>query len=294
MNYWYLLGYWFIIVHMDRERLTITLKKSILSKVDSFIDGTKIRNRSHAIEYLITQSLSPKVSQAVVLAGGKGMHMRPFTYEMPKGLFPVGGKPVLEYVVELLRENDIRDIVFSLGHLGEKIKDHFGDGKKFGVKISYVWEKKETGTGGALVLAKDHINTDTFLVVYGDNLIDINLSDLITFHNDQEVVATIALTSVIDPSAFGEVILHGTKITQFIEKPKKGSQKSQLINCGLYVFEKEIFDFIPKKGYSLLEDIFSRLAIEKKMSGFLFEGRWVGLETPASYEKAIRELGQKK
>lgn len=279
---------------MDRERLTITLKKSILAKVDGFIDGTKIRNRSHAIENLITQSMSPKVSQAVVLAGGKGMHMRPFTYEMPKGLFPVGGKPVLEYAVELLRENDIRDVVFSIGHLGEKIKDHFGDGKKFGVKISYVWEEKETGTGGALALAKEHINADAFLVVYGDNLIDINLSDLIVFHNDQDVVATIALTSVIDPSAFGEVILHGTKITQFIEKPKKGSQKSQLINCGLYVFEKEIFDFIPKVGYSLLEDIFPKLAMEKKMAGFLFEGRWVGLETPASYEKAIREWGQKK
>lgn len=278
---------------MDRERLTITLKKSLLGKVDGFIDGTKIRNRSHAIENLITQSLSPKVSQAVVLAGGKGMHMRPFTYEMPKGLFPVAGKPVLEYAVELLRENDIRDIVFSIGHLGEKIKDHFGDGKKFGVKITYVWEEKETGTGGALFLARKHIDADAFIVVYGDNLIDINLSDLINFHNDQEVVATIALTSVIDPSAFGEVILHGTKITQFIEKPKKGSQKSQLINCGLYVFEKEIFDYIPKEGFSLLEDIFPKLATEKKMAGFLFEGRWVGLETPASYEKAIREWGQK-
>src|SRR3990167_4798522 len=123
---------------MDRDRLTITLKKSVLAKVDDLIDGTRIRNRSHAIEYLITQSLSPKISQAVILAGGKGINMRPFTFEMPKGLFPVGGKPILEHIIDLLRRFDINDIIFSIGHLGEKIQEHFGDGKKFSVNITYV------------------------------------------------------------------------------------------------------------------------------------------------------------
>ena len=179
---------------MDRERLTITLKKSILAKVDGFIDGTKIRNRSHAIEYLITQSLAPKVNQAVILAGGKGLNMRPFTFEMPKGLFPVGGKPILEHIVEMLRRFEIYDIIFSIGHLGEKIREHFGDGKKFGVKITYVAEEKEAGTAGALVLAKKHLKSETFLVVHGDILIDINLYDLIAFHKEQETVGTIALT----------------------------------------------------------------------------------------------------
>lgn len=279
---------------MDRERLTITLKKSIVSKVDGFIDGTRIRNRSHAIEFLITQSLAPKLNQAVVLAGGKGLNMRPFTYEMPKGLFPVGGKPILEYVVELLRSYDVRDIIFSIGHLGEKIKDYFGDGKKFGVKITYIRELKALGTGGALRSARELIKSDTFLVIYGDNLIEINLSDLIAFHKDQEVVGTIALTSVVDPSSFGEVSLHGTRITQFTEKPLKGSQSSQLINCGLYIFNKEIFDFIPPKGYSLLEDIFPKLVMNKSLSGFLFEGKWIDISSPETYEKAIKEWGVRK
>lgn len=276
---------------MDRERLTITLKNSILKKVDGFIDGTKIRNRSHAIEYLITQSLSTKISQAVVLAGGRGLNMRPFTFEMPKGLFPVGGKPILEHIVEMLRKYEIRDIVFSLGHLGDRIKEYFGDGAKWGVKISYIFEDKSRGTAGALMLAQKQIKTDTFLVVHGDILIDINLSDFIAFHKEQEAAATIALTSVVDPSSYGEVSLHGTKIIKFIEKPKKGKQRSQLINCGLYVFEKEIFGFIQNKGLSLLEDVFSELSATGQVAGFLFEGRWIDIGTPVSYERAIKEWG---
>lgn len=274
---------------MDRDRLTITLSKAILAKVDALIDGTKIRNRSHAIEYLITQTLSPKVRQAVVLAGGAGLNMRPYTFEMPKGLFPVGGKPILEHIVELLASADIRDIIFSIGHLGEKIRDHFGDGKKFGVHITYVSEDSQMGTGGALVLAKRHITSDTFLVVHGDVLIDMNLSDFIGFHKEHDMVATIALTSVVDPSSYGGVTLHGTKITQFTEKPQKGKQTSQLINCGLYLFNNTIFEYIPDTGSSRLEDIFPRLAAEKQLAGFLFAGHWIDIGTPASYEKAIRE-----
>src|SRR3989338_1461434 len=174
---------------MDRERLTITLHKSILAKVDKLIDGTKIRNRSHAIESLITQSLTTKVSQAVILVGGKGINMRPFTFEMPKGLFPVGGKPILEHIVEMLRKFEVRDIIFSIGHLGEKIKEHFGSGKKWDVRITYVAEEKEAGTGGALRLAQRHITSDTFLVIHGDILIDINLSDFISFHKEQATLA---------------------------------------------------------------------------------------------------------
>jgi len=279
---------------MDRKRLTITLNKTLLKKVDDVIDGTKIRNKSHAIEYLITQSISPQVTQAVVLAGGKGLNMRPYTFEMPKALFPVGGKPILEYIVEMLRRYEIRNIIFSIGHSGDKIRDHFGDGEKFGVDITYVSEEKEAGTGGALVLAKKHIKNETFLVIHGDILINLNISDFITFHKEQGLPATIALTSVVDPSSFGEVALHGTRITRFIEKPKKGKQLSQLINCGLYALEKNILSFLPADGYSLLEDIFPKLASMKQLAGFNFEGQWIDIGTPASYEKAIKEWKVKK
>lgn len=278
---------------MDRERLTITLQKTILAKVDALIDKTKIRNRSHAIEYLITQNLTPRITQAVILAGGKGLNMRPFTFEMPKGLFPVGGRPILEHIVEMLSKYDIRDVIFSIGHLGDKIKNHFGDGSKFGIRISYVSENIESGTGGALLLAKKKLKRDAFLVIHGDILTDINLSDFIAFHQKREVVGTIALSSVVDPSSYGEVVLHGTRIAQFVEKPKKGQQKSQLVSCGLYIFETDIFQFLPKVVPSRLEDVFPQLVENHQLAGFLFAGRWVDIGSPASYEKAIRQWGKK-
>ena len=274
---------------MDRERLTITLKKSILDKVDELIDGTRLRNRSHTIETLISRSLTPKINTAVILAGGRGINMRPFTFEMPKGLFPVGGKPILEHLVELLRSYNIRNLIFSIGMLGEKIEQFFTDGQKFGVKITYVKEKKALGTAGALVLAKKYLKDTSFIVIHGDILIDINLNDLITFHFDNNALATIALTTVVDPSKYGEVILHGSKIIDFIEKPRKGQQKSQLISCGLYVVNREIFSYLPKEGSAQLENIFPRFAKLRLLSGFPFEGQFMDIGTPASYEKAIKK-----
>ena len=106
-------------------------------------------------------------------------------------------------------------------------------------------------------------------------------------------MATIALTSVVDPSNFGEVVLHGSKITQFIEKPEKGTQTTQLVNCGLYIFEKNIFDYISPKATSHLEEIFPRLAAVKQLSGFLFAGGWVDVGTPKSYEEAIKKWSEK-
>ena len=107
---------------MERQRLTITLEKETLEQLDGFIDGSRIRNRSHAIEYLLTKCLMPKIRIAIILAGGQGLKMRPFTFEMPKGMIPVNNRPVLLHTVENLRRHDVRDIIISLGHQGGKIK----------------------------------------------------------------------------------------------------------------------------------------------------------------------------
>ena len=276
---------------MDRSRLTITLKKSILSAIDDLIDGTNIRNRSHAIETLVVRSLSPQMKTCLILAGGRGINMRPFTFEMPKGLFPVGGKPILEHLVILLEKHNIRNLIFSVGHLGEKIVEYFGNGQKFGVTITYVHEKETVGTGGALILAKKHLKEKSFIVVHGDILIDINLQDLISFHNENESLATIAVTSVLDPSHFGGLTLNGFKITNFIEKPEPGMQSSQLISSGLYIINREIFNYLPKSGMAQLEDIFPNLARDRNLAGFPFEGKFMDIGTPIAYEKAIKEWG---
>lgn len=277
---------------MDRERLTITLQADILKKLDQTIDGVNIRNRSHAIETILTRALTPRVSQAVILAGGQGVKLRPLTYEVPKPLIPVAGKPILEYLIELLREAEVRKIILALGHLGNKIKDYFGDGSKFGVKIAYTEEAQPLGTAGAIRNAQTFLQKRPFLVLHGDILVDIDLSQLIAFHQEQKVLATIALTTAPELSEYGMVGLRGSRIVNFTEKPKKKEHMSQLINAGIYVFEPEIFQALPRHSL-LLEDIFPQLAKEGRLAGFAFEGRWFDVTTPKHYEEAIKSWRKK-
>lgn len=273
---------------MDRDRLTITLRRDILQKIDNFIDKTSIRNRSHAIETLLLRSLAPSVNTVVVLAGGKGIKLRPLTYELPKSLIPVKGRPLLEYTIDLLKNANIKNIIICIGHLGEKIVKYFADGEKFGVKIRYSEEKKPLGTAGALRKVTPFIN-GTFLTLHGDILTKINIFDLLHFHNRENSLATMALTTVGDPEIFGNVKLRGTKILKFLEKPKKGENFSLLINAGIYVFEPAIFSYIPKKGVSFLEeDIFPKLVADGQLTGFTFDTEWFDITNPVSYEKALK------
>lgn len=279
---------------MDRQRLTITLRKDVLNKVDEEIDGTHIRNRSHAIEYLLTKALQKPVTQAVILAGGEGIKMRPLTYEIPKSLIPVKGKPILEYLIETLRNAEIRDIILAIGHLGEKIKDYFGNGSKFGVKITYSEENKDLGTSGALLNSYQFLEQKPFLVIHGDILIDIDLAELIRFHTTlNDSIGTLVLSTVSDPSAYGNVLLKGNKIVKFIEKPEKDKTSSHLVSTGLYAFEYEIFNYLPKKTPSMLEDLFPKLTEKNLLSGFISDGQWFDVSTHSLYEKAIVQWKRK-
>lgn len=274
---------------MDRERLTITLKKDVLKRLDKAIDGNRIRNRSHAIEYYLNQSLSPSVNKALILAGGRGINMRPFTYEMPKTMIPVKDKPILEYSIERLRDAGIRDIRIHIGHLGEKIQNYFGDGKKFGVSITYQSEKTEQGTAAPLRLAQHYFKNQAFLLHYGDVLAEININDLIDFHVANGKEATMALTSRAgNPAEFGVVRLRGAKVIEFNEKPHT-ADVSHLVNAGIYVFEPTIFDRIPKNGYAMLENkVIPRLVEQAQLAGYVFSGRWFDIASPEEYEKAIK------
>lgn len=275
---------------MDRLRLTITLKKDILDRLDATIDGARIRNRSHAIEYHLGKALGPSIKKAFILAGGRGIKMRPFTYEMPKTLIPVHGKPILEYTVEMLRVAGITDIVIFVGYLGEKIREHFGDGSRFGVSITYVAEKKEGGTAVPLRDAKKHLTSGPFLMLYGDVLIDINLHDLIDFHLAEGGEATLAVTTVSEPSEFGVLRLHGSKIVEFTEKPPKSGKLSRLVNTGVYVMNPSIVKRIPQTEQTMLErDVFPKMAKEGVLRGFLFEGQWFDVGTPEIYERVLAE-----
>lgn len=278
---------------MSRDKITITLREDLLKRIDETIDKTRIRNRSHALEYLLTQALKPRVNKAFILAGGKGVKMGPVTKEIPKTMLPIKGKPLLEYQIELLRNSDIRDILILIGHLGERIQYHFGDGSKFGVKIEYLEQKeKEIGTAHALYLARNFLSNNPFLLLYGDVLAEINLKDFIDFHSSANSLATVALSSAEKTSSYGIVRLRGKNIVEFIEKPhKEGSSK--VINTGIFCLEPEIFKYLSvKTNLSLERDVFPKLAKEGKLSGYLFEGKWFDIGTPEIYEKAIKEWGK--
>lgn len=274
-----------------RERVSLTLEKNILNSVDALVDGNKIRNRSHAMEILLTQALGEKkVKKAFILAGGKGTRLRPITYEIPKPMVPIQGRPLLEHTIDLLKKYDIRDIIISIGFLGNKIQEHFGNGSKFGVRIKYVTENEPTGTAGPLRIAQPLLEGEHFVMINGDNLFNIDMHELIRTHFENNTVATITLTSVSDPTKFGVAKLQGNKILSFIEKPKLVDAPSNLINAGVYLFSPEIFNYIPDKNYSMIEtEVFPKLLQNQQFYGYVMGGQWLPAGTPEEYEQAIKE-----
>ena len=276
---------------MIREHISLTLDKNILSRIDSTIDGEKIRNRSHAIEVLLSKALSESsVKKALILVGGKGTRLRPITYEIPKPMVPIHGRPLLEYTIEFLRDAGVREIILAIGYLGHKIKEYFGDGAKFGVRIQYIEEKEPLGTSGPVRAAKNLLDNSNFIVINGDNLFTLDLNDMIISHFNNGCIATIALTTVDDPTKFGVAKLKGNRILEFIEKPKIEDAPSKLINAGVYLFSPKVFNYIPEKSYSMFEtDVFPKLLALGQFYGYIMEGQWLPAGTPEEYERAIKE-----
>lgn len=260
-----------------KERITITLNENLIKQLDKRIDGEEIKNRSQEIEKILEDSLGISIpSKALILAGGKGTRLRPLTYKIPKGLIEVQGKTLTEWLFELLKKYGIRDIILSIGYLADKMRDYFTDGSKFGVNIEYVEEEpdKPLGTAGPLRLAKDMLD-DSFIVSNGDELKCINIPRMFRLHKRKNALATIALTTVNDPSQYGVARLDGSRIVEFVEKPKKSEAPSNLINSGFYIIEPEVIEMIPKGKFCMLEkDIFPKLAREGRLRGFPFSGQW--------------------
>jgi len=229
--------------------------------------------------------------KAVILAGGKGTRLG--QQDVPKPMIKIGDKPILEHQVILLKRYGITEITIITQHLHHIIEEHFGDGKKFGVKINYVEQglNGEAGTGGALAAVRHLINDQAFIMMHGDVLADINLIDLMEFHRNQNKIATMALTTVKDSSPWGVVKLHGMEIKEFREKPKDNENLSRLINAGIYILEPNIFDYFPKrsKSFRLEKVVIPHLAEARQLAGFMFEGKWLDIGTPEIYERVIKE-----
>ena len=272
-----------------KERITITLDSETIKLIDTKIDKKKVKNRSHAIEVLLHRVLGnnhPK--KAVLLLGGKGTRFRPITYEMPKALLPIQGKTVPEHLIDLFKKYGITDLIFSIGYKADQIMKYYGDGSKFGVKITYVKEDEPKGSAGAIKLARNYLN-ETFIVTNGDELKDIDLERMFLFHKKNNAQITAALTTVRNPSAYGVAKLEGNKILEFVEKPNKEDAPSKLINSGLSIWEPEVIDLIPDDFSMYEKDLFPKLASKQKLYGYIFSGQWFDTGTPERYELAIKE-----
>lgn len=272
-----------------KERITITLDKNLIGQIDKRIDGINIKNRSQEIENLLSEALGTNIpSKAVLLVGGKGTRLRPLTDKTPKALLEIHKKAVTEHIFDLIKKYGIRDVVLCVGHLKENIKDYFGDGSKFGVNITYIEEDEPLGTAGPLKLGRKYLK-DSFIVSNGDELKNINIPRMFRLHKRKDALATIALTTVEDPSHYGVARLDGSRIVEFVEKPKKEDAPSNLINAGFYILEPEVIDMIPD-GFSMLEkDVFPQLAKLGRLRGFPFAGQWFDIGTIERYKLAEKQ-----
>ena len=231
--------------------------------------------------------------KAVILAGGEGTRLRPLTLRLPKPTAPVADRPLLRHQLDLLGQAGVREVVFSLAYQPQRIQAVFGDGSAFGKKIHYAVEETPLGTGGAVKNAEPHLD-ETTVVFNGDVLIDVDLAQVVADHRRLKAAATIVLTPVENPSAYGLVETDSDgRVTRFTEKPKDPSQiKTNNINAGIYILERSTLDIMPPgQNYSIERGFFpSLLARGDLMRAHVHRGYWIDIGTPEKYLQVHRDI----
>ena len=226
------------------------------------------------------------------MAGGEGSRLRPLTSSLPKPMLPLANRPMMEHVVTLLRQHGFDEIVVTVAYLASAIRNYFGDGREFGVKMVYATEESPLGTAGSVRNARAEL-AERFLVISGDVLTDIDLTAMVERHVEVGALATIGLTSVRNPLDFGIVITRPDgSIERFLEKPTWGQVFSDTINTGIFVFEPEIFDHIARSGPSDFSgDVFpALLAGGLPLFGAATSGYWEDVGTLDAYVRAHRDI----
>ncbi len=268
---------------IGKDRLTITMRKDVLAALDQYIDGDSIRNRSHAIEYIVGRQLGAGITTSVILSSGK-------EEQSLKCLLRIQNRPVIAYTIELLRQANVRNIIMVINAKCQEIKKYLGDGSQWKVNIRYIEEADGCGTAHSLALARAFVQ-DTFLLMYGDVLADIDLQEFTRFHRDLDhTVMTLAVAACTNPSLYGVAELQGNRIYRLIEKPP-AYDKSNLVVAGVAVCEPRIFDYLPDKCTNkyLARDILPDLAHRGQIGGYPFTGKWFDVSHPSEYERAQRE-----
>ena len=230
--------------------------------------------------------------QAIIMAGGEGVRLRPLTVHTPKPLCPLLGEPVMGYAVKLLKAHGITDVGVTLWYQPQKIRRTFHKGERYGVKLKFFEEKEPVGTAGSVKLARKQL-TDTFFVLSGDGLTDCDLTQALRFHKEKKALATLVLKRVSVPLPYGVVLTDSdSRVTRFIEKPDWKRVFSDLVNTGVYILEPDIFDYIPDTGTpDFGKDIFpALLSGGLPVYGYETEGYWCDVGDQRAYLQAQTDL----
>jgi mannose-1-phosphate guanylyltransferase / phosphomannomutase len=226
--------------------------------------------------------------KGVVMAGGEGTRLRPLTSNQPKPMVPVVGKPCMEHIIELLRRHGFEDVVVTLAFMPQAIRGYFGTGEAHGVRIRYSVEETPAGTAGSVKLAEEALD-EPFVVISGDALCDIDVGELVRFHQEREALVTIALKSVENPLEFGIVVTdEDGRIERFLEKPSWAQVFTDTINTGIYVVQPEVLRHIPTdRPYDFAKELFP-LLLEKghPLYGYVAEGYWQDIGNLEQFRKA--------
>ncbi len=223
---------------------------------------------------------------AVILAGGKGRRLAPYTTVLPKPLMPIGDMPILEVVLRQLKSCGVKKVTMAVGYLAELLMAFFNNGERLGLKIDYSLEEKPLGTAGPLALIQG-LN-DTFIVMNGDVLTDLDYKDLIQYHKQQGGIATIATYKRTVKIDFGVIEVNKDNfLTGYVEKPTFDYR----VSMGIYVFEPEVVKYIPKNQYLDFPDLVLMLLKDnKKVATYSFNGYWLDIGRHDDYERAIEEF----
>jgi mannose-1-phosphate guanylyltransferase/phosphomannomutase len=227
------------------------------------------------------------------MAGGEGTRLRPMTSNQPKPMLPVVNRPIMEHVLRLLRQHGFDETVVTVQFLASLVRNYFGDGEEFGMRLQYATEETPLGTAGSVKNAADELRDEAFLVISGDALTDIDLAKLVAFHKGSGALVTVALTRVPDPLEFGIVIAgEDGRIQRFLEKPTWGQVFSDTVNTGIYVMEPEVLDEVPAgEAVDWSGEVFPRL-LERgaPLFGWVADGYWEDVGTHESYLKAQADV----
>jgi len=221
----------------------------------------------------------------IILAGGLGTRLRPLTDHIPKPLLHIQAKPIIEHIIDNLKVHNIYNIIISIGYKADLVQEYFKNGDKFGVNITYSIEKELLGTGGAVKQASDGLLSPFFLI-WGDNLMDINLSQMKDQFENTSADMIMALTERIDVENFGVAKLNENKIINFVEKPKREDAPSNLINAGAFIMDPKCLDLLPIGKSSIEKDCFEKLAPLEKIVAFIHTGQWYPTDTLEKYNMA--------